>query len=183
MKNLIIKIGVGLIVLGMTITSQASLISLPSAGIGLWTFAGNGTLIDLEGNNSGITSHSFVINTQTTINIVADDCCIGGDEFGLVLDGYSTPWTFSDTLNSINGVGLFHGVYTGVISPGTHSFSLAVTQDCCKSGGLSWGISQGEKLPELIYISPVPEPTTWAMMLAGLGLLGFVGRRNKNNGA
>lgn len=30
-----------------------------------------------------------------------------------------------------------------------------------------------------VPVSPVPEPTTWAMLLAGLGLLGFVGRKSK----
>jgi secreted PhoX family phosphatase len=31
----------------------------------------------------------------------------------------------------------------------------------------------------LVEISPVPEPETYAMMLAGLGLVGFMGRRRK----
>jgi len=32
-------------------------------------------------------------------------------------------------------------------------------------------------------INPVPEPETYAMLLAGLGLLGFVSRRRKRNAA
>jgi hypothetical protein len=31
--------------------------------------------------------------------------------------------------------------------------------------------------------TPVPEPETWAMLLAGLGLLGFTSRRKKNSAA
>lgn len=32
-----------------------------------------------------------------------------------------------------------------------------------------------------LYITPVPEPETYAMLLAGLGLMGFVARRRKAN--
>lgn len=31
------------------------------------------------------------------------------------------------------------------------------------------------------HVSPVPEPETYAMLLAGLGLMGFTARRRKNN--
>lgn len=33
-----------------------------------------------------------------------------------------------------------------------------------------------------IVISPVPEPATYAMLLVGLGLIGFSARRKMNNG-
>lgn len=36
---------------------------------------------------------------------------------------------------------------------------------------------------QLIVLSPVPEPETYGMMLMGLGLMGFVARRRKNNRA
>ncbi len=34
-----------------------------------------------------------------------------------------------------------------------------------------------------IFIGPIPEPETYAMMLAGLGLVGFIARRRKISGA
>jgi hypothetical protein len=34
-----------------------------------------------------------------------------------------------------------------------------------------------------LYITPIPEPETYAMLLAGLGLLGFVARRRRQRGA
>ncbi|MEG1118645.1 MAG: FxDxF family PEP-CTERM protein, partial [Janthinobacterium sp.] len=33
------------------------------------------------------------------------------------------------------------------------------------------------------YVSAVPEPETYAMLLAGLGLVGFMARRRKNKSA
>lgn len=32
-----------------------------------------------------------------------------------------------------------------------------------------------------LSVSPVPEPSTYALMLAGLGVLGFVARRRRSN--
>lgn len=46
-----------------------------------------------------------------------------------------------------------------------------------------WG--NGEPLAYLEYntTAPVPEPETYAMMLAGLGMLGFMARRRKSKAA
>jgi hypothetical protein len=34
-----------------------------------------------------------------------------------------------------------------------------------------------------LTLAPVPEPATYGMMLGGLGVLGFLARRRKNNQA
>lgn len=47
--------------------------------------------------------------------------------------------------------------------------------------GLPYG-NQSTSYAGNIFISPVPEPATYAMMLAGLGLIGFSARRKLNNG-
>ena len=39
------------------------------------------------------------------------------------------------------------------------------------------GIARGARTGTT-HITPVPEPSQWAMMLAGLGLVGFIVRRN-----
>ena len=85
----------------------------------LVTYAGPGTLIDLSG--SGDFSDSFTLASPTVVKFVADDCCVIGDQFGLILDGSSTAWS----------------------------------------------------------VSPVPESETYAMLLAGLGILGFAARRKQ----
>jgi probable HAF family extracellular repeat protein len=48
------------------------------------------------------------------------------------------------------------------------------------ASGLSWDIANLYTSGEISVLGPVPEPETYAMLLAGLGLLGFAGRRRKN---
>lgn len=46
--------------------------------------------------------------------------------------------------------------------------------------GLATNILTAEHISYILKpVSEVPEPTTWAMLLAGLGLIGFMGRRNE----
>lgn len=43
--------------------------------------------------------------------------------------------------------------------------------------------ANGSFSQDQLYITPIPEPEAYAMLLAGLGLMGFVARRRKLNGA
>ncbi len=158
-------------------TTQAEFIpsyQMTISGAGLWDYSGPGTLIDLSFGGGDFTN-SFDIpydgrHDHFIVTITADDWGIPGDAFGLILDGVFTPWTFAHMPNNgVNGAGLFHGSYTGLLHPGLHSFSLEVTADCCGEGGMAWSVAV------------VPEPETYAMLLAGLGLLGFMTRRRKEN--
>lgn len=63
------------------------------------------------------------------------------------------------------------GIYS--INLGTGAATLLGTYGI---GGLSSGASQ---LQGLTVAAPIPEPETYALMLAGLGALGFVARRRK----
>lgn len=44
-----------------------------------------------------------------------------------------------------------------------------------------YNYSQAQVLYAGIDVSPIPEPETYAMLLAGLGLIGFVARRRKQH--
>jgi len=47
---------------------------------------------------------------------------------------------------------------------------------------VGWG-KNPQNATRAFLLDPVPEPETIAMLLAGLGLMGFVARRQKNNQA
>ena len=51
-----------------------------------------------------------------------------------------------------------------------------------RSGTLGNYTFSGDHQDQLYLITPVPEPETYAMLLAGLGLMGFVARRRKSRG-
>ena len=81
---------------------------------------------------------------------------------------------------------------TGGNFTGTSANSNVVTYANSMLGNLSgtitmtanvWAQDNPGTTQDLVVFAPVPEPETYAMMLAGLGLMGFVARRRKQNEA
>lgn len=89
------------------------------------------------------------------------------DSFGSGFWGSGTP-----ILNG-SGTGFFgSGEVHGVIRlPGSYD-SITFTHTSENWHGFTVGVAG---------IAPIPEPETYAMLLAGLGLLGFIARRRKEN--
>ncbi|MEY8878009.1 MAG: PEP-CTERM sorting domain-containing protein [Leptothrix sp. (in: b-proteobacteria)] len=99
-----------------------------------------------------------------------------GHVSSVYLDTVATQFAF----DSDNGV----WQYTGSITGGSHSVNAVAngklgmyTFDAVLSNGTTPTFTQ--TTPSGVVAS-VPEPETYAMMLAGLGALGFVGRRRKS---
>jgi hypothetical protein len=79
------------------------------------------------------------------------------------------------TTNTVIGGGPILSIFdtfSFVAGPGTDVYKLTV------KGGLIPGHNLGSYSGTL-NVSPVPEPETYAMLLAGLGLVGFMVRRRK----
>ncbi len=72
------------------------------------------------------------------------------------------------TIDIVSSAGTFHEVFNdSSYVAGSTTFGLSV-------GGTGAG-----KFDNLVVSSPVPEPETYAMMLAGLGLIGAIARRGR----
>lgn len=64
--------------------------------------------------------------------------------------------------------------FNGQAVPGNYSLNVAGHKiTTTQSGGYSGSVTVGP--------APVPEPETYAMLLAGIGLIGFTARRRKQN--
>jgi hypothetical protein len=65
--------------------------------------------------------------------------------------------------------------------PGVYSSSDVFYKDCAKPGDSVVGDNRcgQSSLASLAVFAPVPEPSTYAMMLAGIGAVGFIARRRR----
>lgn len=97
------------------------------------------------------------------------------------------------TFNPLNGQGPLHSsgsftgltpnyIYLGFVDSSGKVFpgnSLPPTLSLSSFNEAFIGINYGQTttISSLSRLSPVPEPGTWAMMIAGLGLLGFAAQR------
>ena len=77
------------------------------------------------------------------------------------------------------------GAYSPAGNPDNKGFLGSIT-DGAAITGFRWDTTSGGQLNtgiDNLRTAPIPEPGTYAMLLAGLGLLGFVGRRRKRQAA
>jgi hypothetical protein len=68
--------------------------------------------------------------------------------------------------------------FSSNITAGNHTLNIYGLEGCCDGNQqLQFNSGSGFKSFDKSTLAPVPEPETYAMMLAGLGLLGFMSRR------
>ena len=114
----------------------------------------------------------------TQIILYADVSLNGGAPVSLVDNVNWTPTS--------SGAGYLNGYFGETYGPASSGFtSLSVTNahiDLSATGGVFSSISTQpqNRLEVSLVAMPVPEPETYAMMLAGLGLLGWLSKRRKN---
>jgi hypothetical protein len=99
--------------------------------------------------------------------------------------GFSSGWCW-DAANTCGPSGWIHSDFTfaadgsyllefGVVNWGDEAFDTALAFDFTGLQGANFSNVTVNTVP-----APVPEPETWALMLAGIGLMGFVVRRRRS---
>lgn len=141
-----------------TLSPSASFAKTVAAGsfLDTWTF--------------NLTTPSIVAASATNIAISFGNFSFGGiDLFAASLNGVALG--LSTFASSNNGVTVTTQVLAGSTNLPAGTFSLTVS-GMASAGGASYGGN--------IVATPVPEPETLAMMLAGLGAVCFLARRRQN---
>jgi hypothetical protein len=110
--------------------------------------------------------------TLTTPEITALSIFMGSpDSYNSILFNYA-----DGTSDSLTGLAIAGGAFNGDQSIGrrmTYSFDKSVTSVVFSSAQNSF------EFDNIATVSAVPEPATWAMMIAGFGLAGSAIRRRK----
>jgi PEP-CTERM motif len=154
---------------------------------GDYTFTLNIDLTGYTGGGSYLRALAFNAGTYTSFNLISTpdgaglwNYVPGGLDAG-GCNGHGAPWAcITDTANSGKGYNITS------LSP-VNQFTFEFTGITLTSDGVGLKANyvdiNGKKAGSLIsqQISPIPEPSTYAMLLAGLGLVGFSARRRNEN--
>jgi choice-of-anchor C domain-containing protein len=136
-----------------------------------WTASNGAWSIDLSGVGAGTLSQSFDTVVGTSYQVGFD---LGGNFYGspsvktgiVSAAGNSQTLSFDNTTSTVTNMGWAHQSFTFIATGISTELSFASTTD--GNAGIAL---------DNITITPVPEPETYALMLAGLGLVGFAARR------
>lgn len=160
-----------------------TMVAANSSDIPFWTIGGTSidlilnsygsigtgsTSVDMLGTpGPGVISQTFSVNAYTTYNLSFD---LSRNPYG----GYTALEV--DVNNS-------QTVFVGTSTPTTHTLTFTTgavtgTQVLTFSSVLGDSYS-GAVLDNVALTAAVPEPETYAMLLAGLGLVGYAARRRK----
>lgn len=154
------------LVIGVTTTAGASHSGAPTAG--------DTNAIDAPWNFFGNTGSDYTPTTPIT----------GSTTAGLNFSNWTVTWNGIPAINMGGGAwgtgfsnGVANFVWDGVYG---HAYTLDYTAtvpvgDPSKFGGVKYALH----LEGTVAAAPVPEASTYGMMLAGLGLVGFAARRRK----
>ena len=167
--------------------SDANIKYAITAGDNLGAGAGSrGYIATYAGAGASTTSLAVITavgNFDTYTNNLA---VVAGSNTNTVANGsaFQTPATIFYGSNKNNGTGPLTtgalGTTLGVIQSVTSASSLTPVSNTIFGNGASFNLaSNGALVYSTNAITPIPEADTWAMMLLGLGFMGFVARRKQ----
>lgn len=185
--------GLGAVNTVLTLTSPANS-TTETASVGLNSSGAQVITGDAQ-NQTQVRSLSTIgVNSAASLRVVLNASEPGGDGINLnnlVLNIFSptgtllftsgafVPQIFASTQTGVGNAGFVFGLDAAQQTQATNAGAFASTGNIV---GLSASLSNATGGLETFFVAPsitaaVPEPETYGMLLAGLGLLGFVARR------
>lgn len=122
---------------------------------------------DFFGTQSGVFSFSLLADSGASTGLVVS----GGTLAGVYVDG--NPFTF-------NGVQSWN--YNGSLAAGAHDITVVIANNFTGSYRGTLYFQPNNLDITSLTAAPVPEPETYAMLIAGLGAVGFLSRRRRQQG-
>jgi hypothetical protein len=134
------------------------------------------------GNNYNVSMLSDVSNALQSIDLLNPTITFNTSTSALaaadaLLSTFGASFIWDTTCTDCYGQGV-RIVYS--ISDGIYSYDT-IYNGAVNQGFINYPTSQGNAFSVAQFNAPVPEPSTYAMLLAGLGLIGFVAYRRNDN--
>ena len=132
--------------------------------------------------NNGVTGFSSL--KLSFANAVSDfSFNFGGNQSDWQLDAFDMKGATvaSMMIEKIDVGGSNNGDYFGLSSASLDGISYATLTSQAASGGFGFVDSVGIDNVKYTEVSPIPEPSTYALMLGGLGMVGFMAYRRRKN--
>lgn len=164
---------------GFSITGQTPSPITRSAGIHTYTASAGGSFFGGGSTANPFLSTNSAQDTITFSGFSAGVVGFGGNFFGSNIAGLFSAGDMVLTATDSSGtvtqsiINATEGSFLGFVSNGSLiSATLSSVQPA--TGGALWPSADN-----VVLASAVPEPGTYALMLAGVGVLGFVARRRR----
>ena len=138
-----------------------------------WTPASGSYSLDLNGGGAGSIWQSFATVVGRTYNVsfsLAGNPEGGGDKFFYASVTAPVAFTFEIDGKTLANMGWVRKSFSFVATSGTSTLSFV---------GDPYHSYYGAALDDISVIAAVPEPATYGMLLAGLGMVGCWARRRK----
>ena len=144
-------------------------------------WAVGGPLVFVGNSASFSSSVNGAFTDFWTFSVVAPGASAAASATNIAFNGAGGITSFAGLLSTVNltssatvnppvVVNVLSG-FTGTLAPGAYNLRISGTAG---TGGASYGGN--------LVLTPIPEPETYALLLAGLGVVGFVAARRRNRG-
>lgn len=175
MKKAVHKLFAGLALAGMVFSAQAADINRSfTIDVSAGTASFGDTFLAADSGKSFLDKFSFNVLSQSDVDSALTSIATL-TKFDLALDNFKLFFG-GNLVSSGSQVSSGNLDVWSLTAPNLASgnYTLAVEGRVLGTKGGSFGGN--------INVSPVPEPSTWAMMVGGLAALGFMARRRKTGG-